>query len=153
MAEPYYCTEDELRSELGVTEAVLSDDDAAKLIEETEDLVDDLLGGWPPDTTTGRKIIEADVETWQWAKLNRATYLLAADVYRTPERYRGQAYKSVSGPDFSFSGPLSGQVPRAILAVLDASGLRRLTGLAAPSRSRNRIIADRFLSARRHNGT
>jgi hypothetical protein len=153
MPEPYYCTKDEVRTELAVDSSVLSDAAALKLILQTEDLVDDLLGGWPPDITTGRKILQANVDAWQWAKLNRATYLLAADVYANPARYTGQAFRSVSGPDFSFSGPLQGQVPRPILAVLDASGLRRLVGRTTPSRTRNRITADRFLSARRHNGT
>jgi hypothetical protein len=155
-ATVHYCTMQQLRDELGVDDAVLSDRDATRLIVQAEDLIDDLLGGWgwPSDETTGRKISQGDVDAWQWSKLQRATWLLAADLQLNPAKYASQQFRTVSGPDFSFSGPQAGVLPRHIVAVLDASGLRRLTGRAFPgARARMRADYARFLQATRHNGT
>lgn len=144
-----YSTVQLLRDELLVDDDQLTDQEAKRLILNTEDLVDDLLGGWQPDETTGRKIVQADVDAWQWTKLQRATTLLAAEIYRNPEALTGRSWRSVSGPDFSFSGPLRGTIPRHIIAVLNDSGLRRLAGRATPGVGG---LAARFFASNRYQG-
>lgn len=126
----YYSTAALVRTELGYTSQQLSDAAAEKVIEEAEDTIDALLGGWVPDSTTGRKILQGDVEPWQWTKLRRATTILAAKLVLDPDLLGGQQWRSVSGPDFSFSGPLSGKLPGRVTDLLTDSALRRLTGQA-----------------------
>lgn len=125
----YYATEDELRTELGVAEAVLSDAAAAILITDAELFIDLLIGNRGISLPSGRKVVEADVEAYQWTAVNRATVKLAADLYRNPKAYRGAQWKSVSGPDFSVSGPLFAAASSAAEAIagplLTSSGLRR----------------------------
>lgn len=150
MPEPYYCTADQLRTAAGVEEAALSDEAAIVLIEDAEDIIDHLLGGWPVDPTTGRKIVEAEVEDWQWNKLVRATYKLAAACYENPDLAKSDRWNAIAGPDFSFSGPLGGDIKRNVLLPLDQSNLRRLGGRA---RKGTRSFYQSFLDARRHNGT
>lgn len=159
MAEPYYCTADQLRTELGVSSTVLPDAAATVLIQSAEDLIDRLLGAgmyWP-DETTGRKIRQADVEAWQWAKLTRATVLLAARLYTQPDLLADTGADRVKGPDFEISGQRGGATGRlfgtTVLAVLDDSGLRQLAARAAPGRRRIRPGFARFLAATRHDGT
>lgn len=151
MAEPYYTTANALRTELGVDNTVLSDGDAAKLIESAEDLIDELVGNWPVDTTTGRKIVQAQIDAWQWSKLGRATLKLAAALYRDPDLARGQRYRSQSGPDFSVSGPVGGAIAHDVLTPLNQSGLRILTGRARPGTHTR--LGDSFFRATRHDGT
>lgn len=127
MAEPYYTTAAALRTELGVTESVLPNDEAVRLIESAEDLIDADLGVRKVDPTTGRRVVESEVEAWQWAKLGRATAKLAAAIYRTPDLLAGPGWKSISGPDFSYSGPTGSRFGPTIGALLDQTGLRRLT--------------------------
>ena len=112
------------------------------MILEAEDFTDGLLGGWPIDETTGRKIVEADVEAWQWSKLNRAVLLLAAELYASPDVLRRARYRREKGPDFEFEDPLGGGVLSRYLTVLDDSGLRRLSGRARPGRRRRPCESD-----------
>lgn len=126
----YYSTAALVRTELGYSSQQLSDAAAEKVIEEAEDAVDGLMGGWVPSAATGRKIIEADVEPWQWNKLRRATTILAAKMVLEPDLLEGQQWRSVSGPDFSFSGPLTGRFPSRVIDLLSDSSLRKLTGQA-----------------------
>lgn len=130
MAEPFYCTATELRTYLDVTSGTLSDEAAIVLIEDAEDWVDNLLGGWYPDETTGRKILEADVLAWQWSKLNRATIKAAGALYNTPALFTQSRYRKESGPDFSVEDPQGGGPLAPAVTLLNASGLRRLTGRA-----------------------
>lgn len=159
MSEPYYCTSNELRTELGLNAEALPDPIAIAKIQDAEDLIDRLLGGWAwgEEESTGRKVVQGDVMPWQWAKLIRATVKLSARIYQQPDLL-DQTYQTVSGPDFSFSGPKGGALVHMIgvqvLALLDDSGLRRIAGRARQGR-RHRIKGtyERFLRATRHDGT
>lgn len=127
----YYATANALRSQLGVTVDAMGDTAAEALILEAEDFTDRQLGGWPIDETTGRKIVEADVEAWQWSKLNRAVLLLAAELYATPTLLTRARYRREKGPDFEFEDPIStGGILSRYNGLLDDSGLRRLGGRA-----------------------
>lgn len=153
-----YATPTELRAHLDVDQNGLADAAATALILDAEDLIDRVLGGWPPDETTGRKITQGDVEAWQWAKLTRATVKLAARLHRDPGLLTSPAYRSVAGPDFSFSGPQGGGAAHTlgvqVLALLDDSCLRRLAGRAVTGASgRTAPEYERFLHATRHDGT
>ena len=122
---------------------MLPDAAAEKLILEAEDFTDSLLGGWPIDETSGRKIVEAQVDAWQWEKLNRAVLLLAVELYSTPTLLQRPRYRREKGPDFEFEDPLGGGVLSRYMAVLNDSGLRMLGGRAthgrcAPARQRYR---------------
>jgi hypothetical protein len=99
-------------------------------------VIDRLLGAVVVDVDTGRKVVEADVESWQFAKVKRATIKQAAALYVARDGAGGVplagVYASVSGPDFSFSGmvglPVEQGGPAAgVLDLLDQSGLRVLT--------------------------
>jgi len=151
MAEPYYTTATALRTELGVDNTTLPDADALKIIQNAEDLVDELLGGWPIDRTTLRKVVQANVEAWQWTLLGRSTVKLAAQLYRDPELARRREWTNIKGPDFQVSGPAGGGIFTDVLAPLNQSGLRNLTGRALPGTRVTRY--DRFLRATRHDGT
>lgn len=131
-----YTTPTLLRAEIGTTETDLTDTAAVKLILTAEDITDELLGRYETDETTGRKIVEADVDAWQWTKLQRFATLLAAYIHANPTITTDRQYRTISGPDFSFSGPLdSGSwIPRSFISVLDQSRLRRLTTVAVSGR-------------------
>lgn len=129
-----YATASELRTALAVNISALPDAAAETLILEAEDFTDSLLGGWPIEETTGRKIDESDVEAWQWSKLKRATLLLAVEIYGNPELLRRGRYRREKGPDFEFEDPLGGGVLSRYLTVLNDSGLRRLGGRALSGR-------------------
>ena len=138
-----YATAAELRTELGVNSTTLPDAAANALILEAEDFTDALLGGWPIDETSGRKIVEDQVEAWQWSKLKRAVLLLAVELYSTPTLLQRPRYRREKGPDFEFEDPLGGGVLSRYMAVLNDSGLRMLGGRAthgrcAPARQRYR---------------
>lgn len=159
ITEPIYCTVTELRTELQVDESALPEAAAIRVIEDAEDMIDRLLGGWfwGPNEETGRKVTQGDVMGWQWAKLSRATTKLAARFHTTPGAL-DQVYQSVSGPDFSMSGPKGGALVSLIgvqvLALLDDSGLRQIAGRATQGRGRRlRAGYERFLRATRHDGT
>lgn len=119
-----------LRTELGVNASTLPDADANRLIETAEDLIDGELAQplddngdpYPIDTTTGRRITEADVDAWRWAKLGRATVLVAAELYVSPGLAKGRQWHAESGPDFSFTGPLGSDLGRQVASLLAATG-------------------------------
>ena len=143
-----YATADELRTQLGLDSTAMPDAAAEALILEAEDYTDSLLGGWPIDETTGRKIEQSDVEAWQWTKLKRAVLLLAVELYSTPTLLQRPRYRREKGPDFEFEDPLGGGILSRYMAVLNDSGLRRSAGRAvagrcAPARSRYADFFDR----------
>lgn len=117
-----YTTITDLRGHLGVSSAVLSDAAATELIEQSEDVIDALLGVRPVSITTGRRVVQSEVLAWQWTKIKRATLLLAARIYSQPDLLDRQ-WHSISGPDFSFSGPIGSVLGQTVLAPLIASGL------------------------------
>lgn len=107
-----------------------SDLDLEATIERAEDQIDEWLGVWDIDPDTGRKIVEADVEPWRFAKLSRATTRLAARLYANPDLLEPADYDEVRGPDFARKGARS-PVGRGRLSdvagPLNASGLRVLS--------------------------
>jgi hypothetical protein len=122
-----YATPAELKAEPEIPDA-MTDPAADALIESAEDAIDNELGPWTVHTTgtsEGRKIAEADVFDWQWAKLKRATVRLAVRLHLEPGILERARYKSVSGPDFSYSGPISdpGPLGDQVMNALRASGL------------------------------
>lgn len=130
MAEPIYTTIAALRTETATDATSLPDATAIRLIVRAENLIDQALGGRWVDTTTGRKVVQADIDLWRWNKIMDATTYLAARLYAHPDLL-DQRYRSVSGPDFTVSGPLGpGLITNEIEALLNASGLRRLGGRA-----------------------
>lgn len=126
MAEPYYCTVSELRDHLSVSQAVLDDTHATSLIEDAEDVVDDMLGARTVDSDTGRKVVEADVDAWRFAKLKRATLRVAAMLYQQPKLLTTRRWETEEGPDFKVSGPLGSMFGSDVEMALNQSGLRRL---------------------------
>lgn len=136
MAEPYYTTANELRAELGLTTSQLTDPQATVLIQRAEDRIDSLLGSRPIDETTLRKVVEDEVESWQWDLLGRATVVLAALLYGTPNLLTQPRYRREKGPDFEVEDPLGGVIPETVIGPLNGSGLRVLSGRALPGGSR-----------------
>ena len=134
MAEPVYTTAALLRTELDVDSTTLPDEAAEKLIVDAEDWIDSMLGGWPVDDTTGRKIDQDDILAWQWEKLTRATTQVAAAIYNAPTLLTTSRYRKESGPDFSVEDPIGGGALAPAITLLNASGLRRLTGRAVAGR-------------------
>lgn len=120
---PSYATPDALREELQIDAVALDDPAASRLIADAEERVDELVGfGAGIDTATGRRLTIANLETWQAAKVQRATVVFAAALQRDPTAFDPPRYASVSGPDFSKSQPTgSGIAPAARRA-------RRLAG-------------------------
>lgn len=125
--EPYYCTIEQVRDALGVDRVALSDAAALDLILTAEDLIDQELGARYIDHDSGRRVAERYVRPWQWSKLTRATIKLATLVYAKPDLALGLAWTRVKGPDFEFEGPLGKTTGAQVTALLDQSGLRRLT--------------------------
>jgi hypothetical protein len=150
MPEPIYTDIATVNDELGV---ILDEDQATRLIVDAEDAVDSLLGGWPPDRTTGRKIVETSVDSWQWALLRRATTKMAAVLYANPGLLTEQGWDSQSGPDFTVSGRSAPRVGSHVIALLDQSCLRRIAGRAVSGPLGLRPDYQRFLRATRHDGT
>lgn len=126
-----YATAADLRTELDVDAATLSDEAALVIIGNACDRVDSLLGAHFFDETTGRKIVQDQVMSWQWIKLGRATVKLAATVYNRPEVLEGRHWQSVSGPDFSFAGAQASTLGEQFLSLLNDTGLRRMSGKAS----------------------
>lgn len=125
-----YATAAQLRDELGVTSTVLPDEDADRLIETAEDLIDAQLTA-PRDSdgeplaineTTGRRVTQADVDAWRWTKLSQATVLVAADLYTDPGLAKGRMWQSERGPDFALSGPLGDDLGRRVAGLLAMTG-------------------------------
>lgn len=131
-----YTTPALLRAALGTDAATLPDDAANLLIEDTCDLIDEDLGAWRIDPATGRKIVEADVEAWQWSKLQRAATKLAAAVYSDPKVATGERWRRMKGPDFEVEDPRGSSAlgGASVAALLNQSGLRRLTTTLGPRR-------------------
>lgn len=151
MSEPIYTDTATLNDELGV---ILDDNQATRLIVDAEDMVDALLGGWPTNRTTGRKIVQSYVEAWQWALLRRATTKMAAAIYRDPAILTEQGWDSQQGPEFAVSGRRGPRIGTHIVALLDQSCLRRIAGRAVPgAQAGMRPDYERFLRATRHDGT
>lgn len=121
----YYASVQDVRDELGDDGDSLDDAEVVRLIIDAEDLVDEYLGARCVDPTTGRKVVRADVEEWQWTKLNRATTKLAALLHTDPD-LTGVLYSEVSGPEFSVKGREGSRFGSSIDALLNQSGLRGL---------------------------
>lgn len=123
-----YTDEDAIRTTIGVDDEVLDDDAAETLGVQAEDVIDEMLGAGWPDEDTGRKIVEADVDDWQWEKLGRATAAAAKFLYQHPDWLSEQRYSSVGG-DVSGAQRVGSPMPEVSI-ILNQSGLRRLTGTA-----------------------
>lgn len=147
MPEPYYTTAAALRTALGVSKTVLSDEDAVDLIEAAEDLIDERLGNRPIDEASGRKVIPAEVEGWQSDKLAKATIELARVLYEDPGVERRQRQRSTSG-DVAVSGPYGPAYGERFAALLAASKLMQPWAAAGtgPLRSSNAQKADTFFT-------
>jgi hypothetical protein len=152
LTEPIYASVEELQAELA--DGPVPDGAAAtRVIQDAEDVIDRFLGGarWWPEETTGRKVVQANVLPWQWAKLTRATVKLAARLYRDSTLLTEQAFETIRGPDFSATKPSGGAAVRLlgiqVLALLDDSGLRQLAGRARQGGRRRGMRPDyeRFL--------
>ena len=133
----FYGTVAALRTEVGVDATVLTDVAAERLLRDASDHVDYLLGARYVDPVTGRKVVLADVEVWQFTRLARATVLLAARLWAQPALLSEVQYQSVSGPDFSFTGRQGSVLGAQFLATLTDTGLRRLTSRATGGRGFN----------------
>jgi hypothetical protein len=119
-----YAAAGALRAELNVDEEDLPDAEADRLIETAEDLVDGELA-LAVDSTTGRKVVQNDVEAWQWEKLNRATILVAAELYGNPDLARGRQWAAERGAGYAVSGPRGSDLGAQVLALLKATGWRK----------------------------
>jgi hypothetical protein len=99
-----YATSTEVRAALGLDNTALPDDAAQALLADAEDWIDSQLGARETDPLTGRKVIEEEVEPWQWAKLKRATLKVAARLHAEPSILSSPQWDVVKGPDFETSG-------------------------------------------------
>lgn len=86
-----------------------------------------MLGARPVDSESGRKVVEADVDSWRFIKLKRATLKVAARMYRDPKLLDSRRWQTQEGPDFKVSGPLGPLFGHDVELALDQSGLARLT--------------------------
>lgn len=127
---PTYAIAFDLQQESGFE--TMTDLAAASLLDDAEDVVDGLLGAWPIDPTTGRKIHLGQVQSWQADRLRRLTVKMAALLYDKPLLLDDPRWTSVRGPDFAFSGRIDDVLPRRITNLVNLTGLRRLTTLATP---------------------
>jgi hypothetical protein len=127
-----YVSATELRTHLNVNSTVLPDPQANELAEDASDWVDAELGARTIDPVTGRKVIEDEVEAWQWAKLKRATLKVSAKLYSDPNLLTPQRFDTVKGPDFETTGPRggSGLFGSEVSALLTDSYLPVLSGRA-----------------------
>jgi hypothetical protein len=105
---------------------------AGRLLEDASDWIDAQLGAREIDPATGRKVIEDEVEPWQWAKLTRATLKVAAKLYADPSLLTPQQFDTVKGPDFETTGPRggSGLFGSEVSSLLTDSYLPVLSGRA-----------------------
>jgi hypothetical protein len=142
MPEPYYATVDDLRTKVGVDEAMLGDAEAIELITAAEDLVDARLGVRPVDDESGRLVVPADEDAWRIKKLAEATLEVAKILFEDPGAASRQRAKFTSG-DVSTSGPYGPAYGERAMALLNQSGLRRNTArMSGGGRRRRRL--DRF---------
>jgi hypothetical protein len=133
--EPFYTTQDDLRTRLGLDETALPNEDATALIVTAEDWIDRIIGPIEVDIDTGRKVNIDGLTGAQIIKLSDATLTIAAVLKNQPTAFTAAAFGSVSGPDFSYSNPTAGGMPAAgahalrhAAALLDHARLRVLTG-------------------------
>lgn len=146
-----YVTPAQLRAAFtpALDDDVLPDAEALRICRDATTLVDDRLGAWPVDTTTGRKISEERVEDWQWAALGDATLELAKYLYTHPGEASEGRYLGTSG-DVSTSGAaVDGPYGELFAAHLRRSqlviGFTRARGGARSAGSR---VWDRFARQR-----
>lgn len=130
-----YATAAEVRAEPEVPDAA-ADVDVEARIAQAEEWIDGKIAYLPIQDvgpSLGRRIVEADVGAIAWTKIKRATIRLAARLWENPKVLQPPAYGSVSGPDFSRSGPASvaSRIPD-VIEPLNASGLRITGARAAP---------------------
>ena len=147
-----YTTPAAVRTAAGVLEAALSDPDAERLIAFAEDRIDSLLAGRAVDPTTGRKVVEVDVEAWQWTKLGTATARLAARFYATPDLIDDVRFRRVSGPEFTLDGPVGDALGPNVTGPLRDSALmlrpstsvrvRRLDDVRGARRSTQGLVGE-----------
>jgi len=129
----YYTDADALRDRLGVDDTALPDAAAEDLIAHAEILIDSVMGPAVVDATTGRKIVESEVDAWRWQCVTDAACILAASIHTDKDRYdTGSPYDSVTGPDFAVSGRsstggLSELLGARVMGLLNHSGLRVMT--------------------------
>jgi predicted transcriptional regulator len=99
-----YANVTQLREALDLTDVELPDEAATELILSAEDWIDAQLGARETDPATGRKVIEEEVQPWQWTKLNRATVKVASRLHANPDVLQSQQWDTIKGPDFETSG-------------------------------------------------
>lgn len=133
----YYATVAQLRAEPEVPDVAPPDDATLEaLIEQASEQIDEWLGPRGMITTgdaAGRLVDQDVVAAWQWTKLQRAVVRLAARLFATPDILTGSQWQSISGPDFSKSGPAPARRRIAdVVAPLNASGLRVTGARATP---------------------
>lgn len=130
---PTYATAADLRAEYTpeLSADQLPDAEANRLIEQAEDLIDDALGARTIDTDTGRKVRFGDFDEgdWRLEKLRDATAALAKRISEEPDLLSRERFGSVSG-EVSLSSPRGSRYGARVEALLNASGLRRLTATA-----------------------
>lgn len=129
---PTYATAADLRAELEVNEATLSDTAANKLLGKAERRIDRLLGAVRIYEATGRKIDPTELEAWRATKVKDATVAIAAATYRDSTVFDTPQAKSIEGPSFKLTDltpvkPAAAAVLVEACALLDEAGLRRLT--------------------------
>lgn len=135
--DPSYATVAVLRAEPDVPdgEPPLDGELANKLLE-AEDLIDRIAGARGVDVATGRKFVPARMSAGAALALERATVILAVEVYRDPAAFAPAAAKTVSGPDFTLTDvaglqPAGANALRRAAALLDVYRLRVLVAALA----------------------
>lgn len=114
-----------------------SDSDLETFITRAEDQIDEWLGPYALHTTgasAGRKIAQADIASWRWAKLQRAATRLAVRLYVAGDVLEEPEWDEISGPRFrkkGYRGAARAKLPD-VIAPLRASGLIARTARARP---------------------
>jgi hypothetical protein len=136
---PTYATAADLRGEYvpALTDEQMSDAEANRLLEQAEDLIDDALGARPIDTDTGRKVRLSDFDEndWRIGKLTSATAALARRISENPSLLSDPLYDTTTG-EVTLSGPRGSRFGARVEALLNATGLRRLTTTASGASGR-----------------
>ena len=125
-ADVTYCTQEDF--EAYVEGWVTTDPDALKrLLQRAERDIDNAVGNWPRDETTGHKFDPATLLGYQVDALSRATCAQAE--YRNSmgdEFFVRAQHAAEQGPDFSTTGRLPYVGPKVWME-LEGTGLLRLT--------------------------
>lgn len=138
----YYCTPDEVRTYLGVTQEQLSDESLALPIRKAQEDIDAACGAWTVYEDTGLKFASDDLE------LDDITLRLLSDATCAQVEYRltvgedflvREQYESQAGPGYSTSGQLRKVTSRAYNK-LSQGGFLRLTSHS--SNRLGRVIGD-----------